>query len=130
MTAGVGRRRFSRLTLVAASVSVLLVGTVSGAEAQVRPLDGSDCGSMYQLSRSGKTLRVVALGSDVRAVWGKNRYGVTEVWVNSSYKGAWNTSSDASANFPVSTGTTSKTWSLLELVDDDGYEWCSGLYQE
>lgn len=115
--------------LVALAAALILVGgTASSASASV--LDESSCGDLYQLQRTGNTVRIIALSSDVTRVWGKNRYGITKVWHSSNgsqgtYVSGYNTSSTGGANFTV---TSSDKWWTLALVDDNGYEWCRGLY--
>ena len=118
------RRKLAALGLAA------ILFSASAGSAAAATLDESACGDLYSLSRSGSTVRIVALSSDVRLTWGSGRYGTTKVWSSATgsggaYKGAWNTSSTGGANFPVS---SSNKWWTLALVDQGGYEWCRGLY--
>jgi hypothetical protein len=124
------RSMVKRIAGVAAALTLAVTTTV-GAASAAPTFDPSDCGGLYSLSRSGSTVRIIALCSDVRAIWGSGRYGTTEVWVSATggtprlYKGGFNTSSTGGANFTVS---SSNKWWLLALVDNTGHEWCSGLY--
>lgn len=124
------RSMVKRVAGVVATLTLAVTSTV-GAAAAAPMLDPSDCGGLYSLTRSGSTVHITALSSDVRAIWGNGRYGTTQVWVSATggtpraSKGAFNTASSGGASFNVS---SSKKWWLLELVDDTGYEWCSGLY--
>lgn len=118
----------SRDLVALAAAMVLVSSSASSASAAVQ--DDDDCGDLYQLQRSGSTVRIIALSSDVTRIWGKSRYGVTKVWNSSNgttgtYKGGFNTSSTGGANFLV---TSTNKWWTLALVDSDGYEWCRGLY--